>query len=407
MLEFKILQKIILICLCMCWATTPIAAQNNPFKTTVAVNGIGISHYEIDQRRRLLQAIRTPGDLQKQAEDALISEVLYLQEARQLDLSISEDEIESGISEFAARASLSAEQFLKEIAVFGVTKESFVAFVRAGVAWRKVITARFSSEVERMNILDVEKSLAFQPAPTFTLVRLSEIALSLRPSAAQRSREIAGQIHRTVTSAAEFADVAKSLSIAESKNEGGNIGWVSLSRMPSNIRSEIQITNNGRVTRPIEAQNAIFVFFKHGSREEVGNLSPEITDYSILRVARIEERTARQVARDVTARVDTCDDLRSVSREFPRGYFRHNSVKLGSEANRYSINLARLDANEVTIMPIPESDAVEVLMLCSRRASLPDEQRQPALNQKRNEKLEDYAENLLENLRASAIIIEF
>ena len=401
------LRKIILVCLCVCGATTPIAAQDNPFKTVVTVNGVGISHYEIDQRRRLLQAIRTPGNLQKQAEEALVSEVLYRQAARELGLSVSENEIESGISEFAARASLSAEQFLKEIAVFGVTKESFVAFVRAGVAWRKVITLRFSSEVERMTVLDVEKSLAFQPAPTFTLVRLSEIALSLRPSAAQRNREIANQIHRTVTSPAEFADVARSLSIAESQNEGGDIGWVPLTRMPGNIRSEIQITSNGRVTRPIEAQNAIFVFFRHGSREEVGSLSPEITDYSILRVAPVAERTARQVAGDVVARVDTCDDLRAVSREFPRGYFRYNSVELGNKANRYSINLARLDANEVMIVPILGSDAVEILMLCNRRASLPDVQRQPALNQKRSEKLEEYAENFLENLRASAIIIEF
>lgn len=399
------LRSIILFCLTLTAASLG-GVQANPFKTAISVNGVGISHYEIDQRSRLLRAIETPGDLQAKAKEALVSEALFLEEAHRLNFSVTDEELETGIIEFAARASMDANQFLEAIATFGVTKESFDVFVRAGIAWRKVISERFSSEVEKINILDVERALAFEPAPTITTVRLSEIALSLRPSAAERSRQLADQIYRSVTSAAEFAEVARSLSVADSQPDGGAIGWVPLSRLPSNVSSAIQVTSVGRMTPPIEAQTAIFLFFKHEIREEKGTLSPAVVEYAILRAAPTGERSARQQAMAVLARVDTCDDLRSVSREFPSGYYRQNFVEDKDNATAYSISLARLDSHESVILPIANSDAVEILMLCNRRSSLPDEQREPVLNQKRNEKLEDYASHYLDNLRATAIITE-
>ena len=398
------IRRLALICVCLCLTAAPGAAKVNPFKTAVMVNGIGISHYELDQRQRLLRSLNTKGDLERQAEDALIAERLYLEEAKRLNLTVSQEDIESGIEEFSARASLTPGQFLREIAKFGVTEDSFAAFVRAGVAWRKVVGTRFTANVEQLDILDVERALAFQPAPTITSVRLSEIALSLRPSAAARSREIADQIHRTVTSGSEFAEVARSLSVANSRADGGSIGWVQLDRLPGNVRSAVQAAAAGRVTRPVNAQSAVFVFFKHAVREESGTLSPEAAEYAVLRVAPGVGESARGRALKVISRLDTCADLRSVSREFPRGYYRANTVLSDVDATPYSIELARLDEGETAILPIEGSDAVELLMLCSRRATLPGDQRAAVLNQKRSEKMEDYAAILLENLRATAII---
>ncbi len=400
------IRQIVLLSVGLCLSTAPGAAQFNPFQTALTVNGIGISHYDLDQRRRLLSALNTTGDLTRQAEDALISERLYLEEAERLALDVDQEDIDSGISEFAARAALTSEQFLNEIAKFGVTEESFTAFVRAGVAWRKVIRARFSPNVALIDIFDVEQSLAFQPPPTITSVRLSEIALSLRPSAAERSRDVTGQISRTVASADEFADVARSLSIANTREEGGSIGWIPLSRLPVNAQSAIRATPAGQITRPVETENAIFVFFKHEVREESSFLLPEITEYAVLRIAPEGDQTARQRAMTVISRVDGCDDLRSISRGFPRGHFRANSVSADAGPGLYALQLDRLDSGESEVLPIKGSEAVELLMVCGRRASLPEEQREAVLNQKRDEKLAEYASIFLANLRASAIIIK-
>lgn len=399
-------RQVFLVCAILVCSNALAAQSLNPFSTAISVNGIGISHYELDQKERLLRSFNMTGDLAKQARETLISERLYLDEARRLGLEITEADIDSGVSEFAARASLEPEQFIEEVKKFGVTEETLSTFVRAGVAWRRVISLRFSQTVAQLGISDVEQSLAFQPVPNIVTVRLSEIALSLRPAAADRSREIADQIYSTVKSAEEFAEVAQSLSVADSRVDGGDIGWIALGRMPSDISSAIQVTPVGSVSRPIDTQSNVFVFFKHEVREEVGQLNPEVTNYSVLRVPADSNQTANERAQSIASRVQTCDELRSVSRDFPGGYFRANSVSADNDADRYTLELARLDSNETAVIPIADSDGVELLMLCSRRASLPDEQRPAVLSQKRDQKLADYASVLLSNLRANAVIIE-
>lgn len=398
------MQRLFLVCALLCvWATAGLA-QENPFKTAISVNGISISNYEVDQRQRLLRSIQTRGDLRQQAEDALVLERLYLEEAERAGVTVSEDEIVDGMDEFAGRTNLSTDAFLAEIAKFGVARESFEAFIHAGVAWRKLVNQRFGPRVGALSDVDLDHTLAFQPQPVSEMVRLSEIALPIRSGATARSREIAGQIHQTVKSASEFAEVARSLSIASSRDEGGDIGWLSPALLPTAVRSAIVDAPVGRVTRPVDTPNAVFVFFKHETRETGGGLVPATTDYAVFRVAGDNGQTARQRAHMFMARADDCEDLFSASRSYPRGTFVRQELPPNAEPNRFSIELARLDKGEFAILPVSGADVVELLMLCGRKIVLPDDQRQAALDQLRNEKLQDYASVLIANLRASATI---
>ena len=398
------MQRMALVCaLVGAWAIAG-PAQENPYKSAISVNGISISNFEVDQRERLLRAIQTRGNLREQAEDALISERLYLEEAERWGVTVSEDEIVDGINEFAGRTSLEPDAFLQEIAKFGVARESFEAFIRAGVAWRKLVNQRFGPRVGELGNEDLDHSLAFRPQPVSETVHLSEIALPVRPGATARSREIAGQIHRTVKSASEFEEVARSLSIANSRDKGGEIGWINPARLPAAVRSAVVDAPVGGVTRPVDTPNAVFVFFKHQVRKTGGGLVPATTDYAVFRVAGDNGQTARQRAYMLMARADDCDDLYSASRSYPRGTFIRRELPPNSEPNRYSIEMARLDQGEFAIFPLQGADVVELLMLCGRKIVLRDDQRQVALEQLRNEKLQDYARGLIANLRASATI---
>ncbi len=398
------MQRLFLVCALLCaWASEGLA-QGNPFKTAISVNGISISNYEVDQRQRLLRSIQTRGDLRLQAEDALILERLYLQEAERAGIAVSDEEIADGMDEFAGRTSLETDAFLAEIAKFGVARDSFEAFIHAGVAWRKLVNQRFGPNVGTLSQEDLDQTLAFQPQPVSESVRLSEIALPIRSGATARSREIAGQIHRTVKSASEFTEVARSLSIAGSRDKGGDISWINPALLPTSVRSAVVDAPVGTVTRPVDTPNAIFVFFKHEVRKIGGGLVPATTDYAVFRVAGDNGQTARQRAHILMARTDDCEDLYSASRSSPRGTFVRRELPPDAEANRHSMELARLDKGEFAIIPVPGADVVELLMLCGRIILLQDDQRQTALDQLRNEKLQDYASVLIANLRASATI---
>ena len=160
----------------------------------------------------------------------------------------------------------------------------------------------------------------------------------------------------------------------------------------------------GGVSRPVETPNAVFVFFKHQVRTSGGGLAPATTEYAVFRVAGDNGQTARQRAHMIMARADNCDDLLSASRPYPRGTFVRRTLPPNAEPNRYSAELTRLDQGEFAILPVQGADVVELVMLCGRQIALHDEQRQAALDQLRNKKLQDYASVLIANLRASATI---
>ncbi|MCY3880431.1 MAG: peptidylprolyl isomerase [Rhodobacteraceae bacterium] len=392
-------------CMLICLTAIGAHAIDDPFKTAISVNGINISNFDLEQRRKFLRAINAGGDIATLAEEALISEQLYIQEADRLGLEVTDADIQDGITEYAARSNLSGDKFLRQLAARGVAEGHFIGFIRAGTAWRKVIAALHRSDAGQIGIDDVERSVAFhQPQQTRLLVRLSEIALSLHPGAEERSREIAFQIHQTIHSAAEFADTARSLSIAGSKEDSGNIGWVPIDNLPPEVREAVSSVPAGQTTRPVETQGVVFVFFKHELREETHGQPQVSVEYAILRIADNDSGAALDQARRIMARSDTCSDFRAAGRAFPRGSYRVNSIRTGDEGNAYSEELEKLDRGEFSIIPIAGSKAVELLMLCDRRVKIHGDRRSAVLNQSRSQRLEEYSRVLLGDLRASAII---
>ena len=93
-------------------APTPAVAQEeNPFAPRVTVNGSVITNFEIAQRALFLRALRLPGDPEKEAIRALIEDRLGQQAAKAAGVTVSAEDIAGGMTEFAARANLSAEEF--------------------------------------------------------------------------------------------------------------------------------------------------------------------------------------------------------------------------------------------------------------------------------------------------------
>ena len=87
----------------------PQASAQNLFAPVVTINGRVVTRYEVEQRALFLQVLRAPGDLEKQALEALIDERVQGLAADAAGISISEDQLLAGMNEFAARAELDAE----------------------------------------------------------------------------------------------------------------------------------------------------------------------------------------------------------------------------------------------------------------------------------------------------------
>ena len=114
----------------------------------VLVNEEPITSFDIKQRTRML-AVFTQGKQGEQAAiDQLIEERLMLQEAKHRSVEVSDAEVDDELANRARAAKMTAEQFTQAMRQVGIDVKTFKDFLRANVAWQRVVRARFRATVE-------------------------------------------------------------------------------------------------------------------------------------------------------------------------------------------------------------------------------------------------------------------
>lgn len=350
--------------LCLVLAASLPAAAQNPFAPRVTVNDRVITEFEVQQRALFLRLFNTPGDLEEEAINRLIEERLQLEEARRMGVRITAEQIRDGMEEFAARAELTAEEFVEAVGEAGIAPESFMDFVEAGLAWREVMRMRFGG---RINITDVEvdRALSLTAQRGGTRVLLSEVVLPDTPETAAQAREIAAQVAQ-ITSFGAFADAARRYSAAESAAGGGQLDWLPLANLPDAIQPILLRMQPGQVTPPIPAGGAIVLFQLRGI-DDGAALPPASIAVEYARALVPGAGTAEaeaEVAR-LRARADTCRDLAALLRTPGEEAFVFETRPLSEVPTDVAIELAKLDENEISTN-LRQGNAVVVLMLCAR-----------------------------------------
>lgn len=353
------------------------AAQSALFTPKVIVNDGAITHYEVAQRRRFIEVIGVAGDLDAQAIELLIEDRLRLQAAAQLGVTVAEDQITAGMAEFASRANLSTEEFVAGLAERGVAAETFRFFVEAGVAWREVVRLRFTSRAA-VTEAEVDRALALTSRRGAARVLLSELLLPATEEYIAESRPLAERLARSLRGEAAFAAAAREYSVASSREQGGRLEWIELSRIPSEVATQILALTPGAVTRPIQVGNVIALFLLRGI-EEGAPLPPEslAVDYAIFLIPGAGTPAAAAEAERVRARVDRCDDLYGIARGLPEERLVRETRTQPEVPADVALELARLDDNEISV-GLVRGGALAVLMLCGRTAALPEAPDAPA-----------------------------
>ncbi len=404
--QFTLFDRLVVLGIAALIATMPVSGIALQITSAITVNGAAISDYDIDERMKMLRVVGVRGDLRKQAEDALINDRIYMQEADRLSITVPEEAIRQGIEEYASRYSLTSGQLLSRLASNGVSEQSFRDFIRAGLAWRQVISARFGGEALEITDDEIDQAIGLRGIERREEHLLSELVMTFRPGNRARVLEIAQLISSTVRSSAEFADAARNLSEADSGASGGALGWMSLDTLSPSVRNVISSVPVGTATEPIVAGNAVYVFFVRDTRFSGSAERAFKLDHATLRVYGDNQQTARSKAAAITRRVNTCNDLLAEARAFPRGSFFRQTTDPDDTPRSLREPIDMLDSGETTILPSGNNamPTAVILMLCERKSVHDPEARKQTLQALRTEKLTNLAQDLLTNLRASAII---
>lgn len=346
----------------------PGLAQSGRFAPAIIVNDAAVTNYELEQRIRFLTILRVPGDPVAEAEKGLVEDRLRLQAAKAAGVTLSEAQVSAGMAEFAGRANLETEQFLQAIGEGGVAPETFREFVRAGLAWRELMRARFLPRV-RISEAEIDRALSV-PAQRGAgpRVLLSEIIIPTTPDTALDVQELATELAGTIRSEAAFAAAAREHSAAGSRESGGQIGWVPVTNLPPQARAALAGLANGQVSQPVPLGNAIGLFRLRGIQQATEIPASAISlDYAQVLIPGGRTAPALAEASRLRGAVDTCDDLyREVK---TAGAVSRETRSLAVVPSDVAGALASLDDNEVST-ELTRGGALVFLMLCKRSATL-------------------------------------
>lgn len=401
---FPALMVLCLGCALGAVAGAPAQAQN-PFSAAVQVNDTIVTNFEIGQRMRFLQVLNAQGDLREQAIEALVNERLQQDAALAVGAEASPEAIETGLEEFAARANLGPEQFLRQMAQEGIAPETVRDFIANGITWRNVVRARFGPTIE-ITDEDVERALELGTVLGGGIeISLAEIIIPVTPENQANLESELARLGRDLNGSVDnFTEAARRFSAAPTRDAGGWTGWRPLLELPEGLRDRFMEMGYGQVTEPVSlgGGQAFALFQYRGQREVTSPRLPIIAiDYVTVPIAGGRTPDGLAEAARLNNAVDVCNDFNGV---VPGGFDRQ-TVPPSQVPEDIALAIRTLDNHEMSTSVTRNNGTVLLaVMLCDRVSAEPDVGVDGIREQLFGQQMLRLAANYLEELRAEARI---
>ncbi len=376
------------------------------FAPAIRVNQDIVTWYELEQRQQFLELLGVPGSDEADVRQALIDDRLRKQAMRDAGIQAAPEDVQNGIDEFAARGNLSSEQFLQLLGEAGIGQETVRDFIADQISWRDFVSSRFISQA-RPTEEEIDRALG-QGGGGGLQVLLSEIIIPVTPQTLAQAEALADEIAQ-VSGQDAFSAAVTQYSAAGTRDNGGRLDWLAISNLPPALQPVILGLQTGQITDPLTLPNAIALFQMRGIRE-VATSAPRYSKIDYAMYFMPGGRSAESLARaaELKENIDTCDDLYGVAKDQPVGALERLSASPSEIPRDVSLELAKLDANEVsTTLTRNGGQTLVFLMMCSRTRDLGEEtSRTDVANALTQQRLQAFADSLLQQLRADAVIVE-
>lgn len=375
--------------------------SGSPFATVMKINGNVITQYEVDQRKLFLMVLRQPGDPEKEAMRGLIQDRLAAAEARRFGVRLTPEQVSAGMTEFAGRANLSADQLIEALGQTGISAETFRDFVGNGLLWRDIIRGRFASTVS-VTEADIDRAIANGAKNTAIQLLLSEIAIPVTGDP-EDELALARRLRDEITTEAAFTAAARRYSASPSAGRGGRLDWTPAANLPPQIVQLVLGLGPGKVSDPVTLPNAVMLFQLRDVAEDQSATGPVVeVEYAEFLLPNVEGVQAEATA--LSNRIDTCKDLYAEARSLPEDRLTVTATTVPDLSREVALELAKLDPGEASTA-LTRGGYRVYLMLCSRspKGEGPID-REAIRNNLLSAELVTRAELYLEELRSEAII---
>ena len=398
-------------CICAALiAAAPVRAQP-VFEPAIVVNDMAITDFEITQRVQLLAAFGTGGDLQALAREQLIDDRLRVSVARRLEIELSDEELQTGLENFAQARNLTTEQVSQALGGRGIADQSLIDFIEAQLIWRNVVQALFRARATPTEA-DLDAALDYAERAVQESVLLQEIAMPFAERGEDATLELARRLSRELNRGGNFADAARRYSRASSARNGGRLDWVPARALPPQVAGQVLALLPGEVTAPVAIAGGVAILKLLDVRQEPRD--PERDDqtltYSQLIVPLAAnagpdaEAAARTQLEDIRQQAEFCTDLDNRAEEFGVGSGRSDPTPVAAVPDGLGGTLDLLDPGDKEI--IRDGRGVVLVMLCGRSGEVSPEDRESLRARLFNQRMNAFAQGYLQELRGDAVIEE-
>ncbi len=286
-------------CMAMFFSAQPaVAAQVS--RIVAVVNGDMITALELEkacapeffgQKVDPAKDVQKAEDIQKAVLQQMIDEKIILQQAEKDGISVSDDEVNEALEQMIKSNNVDHDTFLNQIAKEGLSEEMIRKRIRSqmisqqlmarNVINKVVITEDEINDYYRKNMAGIASGRA----------RVAIIVYPVDVDAEKYASDI--QSGRK-----SFADVARSVSIGPSPEDGGDLGFMDLSDMAPALLEQVSLMKKGDVSPlmrlPANYAQIALLDVDQGDGEAASDATPDPATAQrieqILRRPRVEER---------------------------------------------------------------------------------------------------------------------
>lgn len=345
------------------------------------VNDDIISRRDLDSRIDLVIATgnleRTPDIRQKIAPEVLrllIDDRLKQQEARRLNITVSQRDIDRALTDVGRQLGLEPAGIPAYLAARGATMAALIAQLETEIAWVKTVTKAAGDRVQ-VSDEEIEQEVARLRGSSGGIeYRVAEVFLPVDDSTNEaQAMALAERIVRESRGGGSFAALARTFSQSASAEQGGDLGWIRPGQIDARLETVLQGLQPGQVGDPVRTEAGVYVLELVNRRtaaaldrgtvvltlhQVVLPLSPQAAGPAV----------AEQLAKvaDLRANAKTCADFSSRGRQLGAvaagDVGRVDADRLPPQIRQMVGNLAPGQISE----PIRSPEGIVLLMVCDR-----------------------------------------
>ncbi|MDH5722663.1 MAG: SurA N-terminal domain-containing protein [Alphaproteobacteria bacterium] len=240
------------------------------------VNEDAISQSDFDKRLKLIIASSELPDNKEirqrvtpQIIGSLIDEQLMIQEARNMNIEVADEEITQGFATIAQQNKMSPDQFEKMLRQGGIDVGTLRRQIHAQIAWSKVVQKRLRPRVV-VSDQDIDSALERMRSKIGTKEFLAaEIYLPFDDAKSEaQTKNLANRLSREIKSGkTNFFKVAQQFSKGAGATKGGDTGWLNEEQINPDILSALKNIRTQQISNPVKLEDGYYIMFLRETRD--------------------------------------------------------------------------------------------------------------------------------------------